>query len=46
MPDGSRILKGDASGESGKARELGLALAEELIQQGAGDILRSLEETG
>jgi len=46
MPDGSKVLKGEARGESGKARELGLALAEELIQQGASDILRSLEETG
>ena len=46
MPDGSTILKGEARGESGKARELGLALAEELIQRGASDILRSLEEAG
>lgn len=46
MPDGSRLLKGETRGESGKGRELGLALAEELLQQGAGDILRSLEENG
>ncbi|MCJ7556919.1 MAG: hydroxymethylbilane synthase [Gammaproteobacteria bacterium] len=46
MPDGSRVLKGEARGESGKARELGLSLAEEFIQRGASDILRSLEETG
>ena len=46
MPDGSKLLKGEARGESGKARELGLTLAGQLLQQGAGDILRSLEENG
>jgi hydroxymethylbilane synthase len=45
-PDGSRVLKGEARGDANKARQMGLDLAQELIQKGAGEILRDLEAGG
>jgi hydroxymethylbilane synthase len=45
-PDGGRLLKGEARGHRDQARQLGRDLAEELLQQGAGEILRSLEHNG
>ena len=39
MPDGSRILRAEVAGEAGEAEALGVRLAEELLAQGAGEIL-------
>lgn len=39
MPDGTKILKAELSGATSDATELGVALGEELLRQGAGDIL-------
>ena len=44
--DGVTILKGEIRGEAGEARKLGLTLADELIEKGAGKILRDLEDAG
>lgn len=38
-PDGRRVLRGERSGDVGNAEALGGALADELLAQGAGDIL-------
>ena len=38
-PDGSRIIRGEVKGSKFKAHELGIELADELLQQGAKDIL-------
>jgi hydroxymethylbilane synthase len=40
--DGRRIFKGKVEGPSEKKEELGEALAEELLQKGAGDILKEV----
>lgn len=40
MPDGSRILRGAASGSTGEAESLGNAVAEQLLAAGAADMLR------
>ena len=37
--DGSRVVEGEISGEPGKAEELGVALAEDLLGKGGGEIL-------
>jgi len=41
-PDGSRIVAGELSGPAAEAESLGAALAEELLERGAGAILRRL----
>jgi hydroxymethylbilane synthase len=41
-PDGSHIIRGEIAGPSAQARQLGLALAEELLNKGADRILREL----
>jgi hydroxymethylbilane synthase len=38
-PDGTRVLRGDIRGKAEDAEELGISLAKELLDQGAGDIL-------
>ena len=39
MPDGTKILKAELTGPTSDAQKLGVALGEELLRQGAGDIL-------
>ncbi|TQF08984.1 hydroxymethylbilane synthase [Myxococcus llanfairpwllgwyngyllgogerychwyrndrobwllllantysiliogogogochensis] len=39
-PDGARVVRGEVRGPVAQARELGEALAEDLLSQGAADILR------
>jgi hydroxymethylbilane synthase len=39
MPDGSRILRAEVSGSADQAEQLGLQLAEDLLAQGAAEIL-------
>ena len=39
MPDGTRILKAEVAGPTSDATRLGVALGEELLRQGAGEIL-------
>ncbi len=41
-PDGRQMVRGEIEGPSGQARELGIALAEELLGKGADRILREL----
>ncbi len=41
-PDGRQMIRGEITGSSENARELGIALAEELLGKGAGRILREL----
>jgi hydroxymethylbilane synthase len=43
-PDGSRILRSEISGSVDQAASLGRRLAEDLLAQGAGDILRRLQD--
>jgi hydroxymethylbilane synthase len=43
-PDGSRLVSGEQAGPAGGAEAIGIALAEQLKQQGAGDILAALEQ--
>jgi hydroxymethylbilane synthase len=45
-PDGSRIVEAERSGPVETAHALGEALAEELLSQGAGDILRDFARSG
>ncbi len=40
--DGRKLIKGGIEGEMGKAQELGMALAESLLSQGADEILKEL----
>ena len=42
MPDGSRLLRCERSGPSSGVDELAAAIAEELLEQGAGEIIASL----
>lgn len=44
MPDGSRVLRGEIRGERSDAERLGVALANVLLEQGAGEILAALAE--
>jgi hydroxymethylbilane synthase len=44
MPDGARILRDSASGEAGRAAEVGVALAEKLLAAGAGEILAATRD--
>jgi hydroxymethylbilane synthase len=41
-PDGSRVVRGELRGSQARAEELGEELAQRLLDQGAGDILRQL----
>jgi hydroxymethylbilane synthase len=41
MPDGTRILRAEHSGPTADAEQLGARLADDLLAQGAADILRS-----
>ncbi len=43
MPDGSRALRDSLSGPAGRAQELGVELAQRLLQQGAAELLAELE---
>ncbi len=43
--DGSRLIKAELRGDSDAAEALGLAVADELLQQGAGDILAELMDS-
>ncbi len=43
-PDGSRILRGEIRGKAENAEQLGVALAEDLISQGADTILASIQD--
>lgn len=42
LPDGTRILRSEAEGPADSPEEIGLAIAESLLAQGAGDILATL----
>ena len=42
MPDGSRLVRAQASGKPDQAEEVGLGLAEDLAAQGAREILDSI----
>jgi hydroxymethylbilane synthase len=42
--DGKKLIKGAIEGEMGKAEELGMALAEDLLSRGADEILRGIYE--
>ncbi|MCL2644289.1 MAG: hydroxymethylbilane synthase, partial [Betaproteobacteria bacterium] len=42
MPDGSRIVRGEREGAAPEAESLGRELANDLLTQGAGDILAEL----
>ncbi len=42
--DGRKLIKGAVEGEMGKAEELGMALAENLLSRGADEILREIYE--
>lgn len=42
QPDGTRIITAEKRGHRDEAKELGIALAEDLLAQGAGRILQSL----
>ncbi|MDI6891745.1 MAG: hydroxymethylbilane synthase, partial [Actinomycetota bacterium] len=42
--DGSRLVRDSISGPPERAEEIGVALAERLLEQGAGEILREIRE--
>jgi hydroxymethylbilane synthase len=42
--DGSTVIRGTRQGRPGQAAEIGRELAEELIEQGAGDLLRAIRQ--
>ena len=44
-PDGSRVLRAEIRGPASGAVELGTRLAEQLLEQGAGEILQALHES-
>jgi hydroxymethylbilane synthase len=41
-PDGTRVLRDDIRGKAVDAETLGIALAEKLLDQGAGEILKKV----
>jgi hydroxymethylbilane synthase len=43
-PDGSRILRAEAEGPAADPEALGIAVAEDLLRQGAGEILDALSD--
>lgn len=42
MPDGTGVLRAEASGDSGQPERLGLSVAEALLEQGAAEIIAQL----
>lgn len=42
LPDGSRLIAGEARGSAAQAEELGLQLAHDLLARGAADVLRQV----
>lgn len=42
-PDGSRTVSGTVSGDAAQAGDLGRALADQLIEGGAANLLRAIE---
>jgi hydroxymethylbilane synthase len=42
--DGRKLIKGAVEGETGKAEEVGTALAEDLLSRGGDEILREIYE--
>ncbi len=44
-PDGSRVLRAEIRGPSDQAHRLGVQLAQDLLSQGAGEILAALHES-
>lgn len=44
-PDGSRMVRGDIAGKPEAAAELGVALADDLLSRGAGEILKKLYDS-
>jgi len=46
LPDGTRVIRAEASGPAAQGRELGEQAARELLRQGAGDILSHVLGTG
>ena len=42
QPDGKLVLRGERQGDASDPDAIGIALAEELLEQGAGDILKAL----
>lgn len=42
-PDGTGVIRGERTGEPGRAEDLGDDLGRELLERGGGDILRALE---
>src|SRR3569833_456270 len=45
-PDGSKMIRGEISGPRGDAERLGVALADELLAQGAAAILKAVYASG
>lgn len=45
-PDGSEMIRGEVSGPRSEAEALGVALADDLLSRGAGDILKAVYEQG
>lgn len=43
IPDGTRIVRGERRGPRSQAQAIGTAVADDLIRQGAGEILRALK---
>ncbi len=43
-PDGSRVMRAEISGPASEAESLGIALAEDLLGQGADQVLKHLYE--
>ena len=42
QPDGSKIIRGEIRGSTDQLEQLGIALAEDLLSRGAGDILKEV----
>lgn len=45
VPDGSRVLRAEATGDSANPEAIGNAVAQDLLDQGAGEILKALQDT-
>jgi hydroxymethylbilane synthase len=43
LPDGSRLVRGRTAGEADRAEEVGRRLADALLAQGAGEILKEID---
>ena len=44
MPDGSRVMRAERSGPAADAERIGTEVAEDLLEQGAGEVLAALNE--